>query len=222
MKSLLVKLLSQNKRVFLYVVILDLLVLILHLSLGRQNSLFHLDFEQNLPTYYQSLKLISFGLFFFILAFSKSIQLSIKSFLLPVSLFLFFLGIDELFQIHENIYKIFEFIDVFHPSKIVELSMKMGYRSSLWILYYLPFIFIFIFWSGYWLHHFQSKMKSNAKILLLSTLSLFTILMTEILSSTGSFSESNYFWLVTIEETAEMLLASTLIFIGMKVLHRHI
>src|SRR5690606_41754919 len=104
-----------------------------------------------------------------------------------LSLVLTFLGLDELLQIHENIYRIFELFDLFHPSKIVEASMKIGYRSSLWILYYLPLIFIFVFWSGYWLHYFQSKMRNNAWILILSSLCLFSVLLTEVLSSTGSF-----------------------------------
>src|SRR5690606_13150427 len=121
----------------------------------------------------------------------------------------------------ENIYRIFELFDLFHPSKIVEASMKMGYRSSLWILYYLPFIVIFVFWSGYWLRYFQSKMRNNALILVMSSLCLFCVLLAEILSSSGSFAESTYFWLVTIEETAEMLLASTLVLVGTKMLSTH-
>src|SRR5690606_23598230 len=98
-----------------------------------------------------------------------------------------------------------EVFDWFHPSKIVEASMKMGYRSSLWILYYLPLIVVFVFWSGYWLRYFQAKMKSNAWIIVLSTQCFFIVLLAEILSSTGTYSESGYFWLVTFEELAEML-----------------
>jgi len=220
-KQLFFKLLSHNKNIFFWLLSFDLLVLCLHLLLGNQNHFFHLDFEQNLPTMYQSLKLILFGSTFFILGFTKSIKLDIKSFIFPLALFMTFLGLDELLQIHENIYRIFELFDLFHPSKIVEVSMKMGYRSSLWILYYLPFIFIFVFWSGYWLRYFQSKMKNNAWILIFSSLCLLAVLLTEIFSSTGSFSETTYFWLVTLEETAEMLLASTLVLVGSKMLNKH-
>jgi hypothetical protein len=220
--SFLINIFNNHKTVFYCLLSFDALVLVLHLILGNQNHFFHLDFEQNLPTVYQSLKLIIFGGIFFVLGLKKSIKLDIKSFILPLSLVLVFLGLDELLQIHENIYRIFESLDLFHPSKIVEASMKMGYRSSLWILYYLPFIVIFVFWSGYWLRYFQSKMKNNTWVLIISSLSLFTVLLTEILSSTGSFSETTYFWLVTLEESAEMLLASTLILIGSKVLDKHI
>lgn len=197
-------------------------MLLLHLFFGRQNHFFHLDFEQNLPTVYQSFKLIVFGFLFFIVGFKKQVKQEMKSFILPLSIFIIALGLDELLQIHENIYRIFEFFDLFHPSKIVEASVKMGYRSSLWILYYLPLIVIFVFWSGYWLQYFQAKLKDNSWILIVSSLSLFTILLAEVLSSTGSFSDNAYFYLVTIEETAEMLLASTLILVGAKMLNRHV
>lgn len=222
MESLFLNLLHNNKNIFYWLIGLDLFILLLHLLFGSHNHFFHLDFEQNLPTIYQSFKLIIFGIIFFVFGLKKSIKLDIKSFILPLSLVLFFLGLDELLQIHENIYRIFEFFDLLHPSKIVEASMKMGYKSSLWILYYLPFIFIFVFWSGYWLRYFQSKMKMNVWILIVSSLSLFCILLAEILSSTGSFTESTYFWLITIEETAEMLLASTLVLVGSKMLNNHI
>lgn len=216
MKSLAIRLLQKNKKLFIGLVVLDFTVLFLHLTFGKNYSFFHLDFEQNLPTLYQSFKLIVFGLIFFILGLNRKIKREVKSFILPLSLFLTFLGLDELFQVHENIYRIFELFDWFHPSKIVDLSMKMGYRSSLWILYYLPMIVIFVFWSGYWLRHFQSKMKNNASILILSSSCLFIVLLTEILSSTGTYSENAYFWLVTLEEIAEMLLATTLVLVGNK------
>lgn len=216
MKSFFTWVFDHNKKLFIYLISIDVLILLLHLLFGRDNHFFHLDFEQNLPTVYQSLKLIGFGTVFFVLGLSALTRRDIKNFILPLSLFLVFLGLDELLQIHENIYRIFEFFDFFHPSKIVEASMKLGYRSSLWILYYLPFIFIFVFWSGYWLRYFQSKMRNNAWILVVSSLSLFTVILAEILSSTGSYGENVYFWLITIEEVAEMLLASTLVLIGSK------
>ena len=222
MKYFLHKLLNPHTSIFYWLIGFDIVLLILHLLLGNQNHFFHLDFEQNLPTYYQSFKLVFFGLIFFIFGLSKSIKLEIKGFILPLALFLTFLGLDELLQIHENIYRIFEFLNFFHPSKIVEASMKMGYRSSLWILYYLPLIFIFVFWSGYWLRYFQSKMKNYIWILTISSLCLFTILLTEILSSTGSFTQIAYFRLVTVEESAEMLLASSLILLGTKMLSQHL
>lgn len=212
--------LFSNKTIFYWLISLDILVLILHLLFGKQNNFFHLDFEQNIPTFYQSFKLIIFGFIFCILGLRKSIKWNLRGFILPLALVLTFLGLDELLQIHENIYRVFELFAFLHPSRIVEASMKMGYRSSLWILYYLPFIFIFVFWSGYWLRYFQAQMKNGMWMLMFSSLCLFAVLMAEVLSSTGSYTETTYFWLITVEETAEMLLASSLVLIGSKMLKK--
>lgn len=194
----------------------DLLVLSLHLLLGGRHSFFHLDFEQNLPTIYQSVKLMMFGLVFLFEALRGRVETKLKGFVVPLSVFLFFLGFDELFQVHENIYKIFELFEWLHPSKIVEASMKLGYKSSLWILYYIPLIFVFVFWSGYWLRYFQAKMKENALLLVVSSVCLLSVLSAEIISSTGVYNPDAYFWLVTFEEVSEMILASVLIIIGSK------
>ncbi len=192
-------------------------MVLLHLLFGRQTPFFHLDLENNLPTFYQSGKLLLFGFFLFSLALTKKLSAEIKFFMIPLTLVITFLGLDELFQIHENIYRLFEFLPFLHPSKIVETSFKLGYRSSLWMLYYLPILLLFVFWGGYWLRYFQSRLKSNFWIILISLVSFFTVLLAEIIGTTGKHEENTYFWLVTIEEMAEMILASTLVFMGLKV-----
>lgn len=214
MKSL-VRQLSQKKvSLFIVLIVFDILIVCLHLLFGNKNTFFHLDFENNLPTYFQAGKLIVFGSFLFILGLTRFVKRNVKSFILPLSFFLVAVGFDELLQIHENIYRIFEFFEWLHPSKIVDASMKLGYKSSLWILYYLPFIVLFVFWSGYWLRYFQTLMKKNAVLLLSSSACISVVLLCEILSSTGTYTDTTYFWLVTFEEMAELLFASTLVFLG--------
>lgn len=214
-------LVNNYKTIFLSIIVIDVVMLTLHLLLGRQMHFFHLDYEANLPTAYQSLKLIVFGLIFFILGITRKFTGEIKYFIIPLSISMIFLGLDEGLQIHENIYRIFELFDWLHPSKIVAASMKMGYKSSLWILYYLPIIMLFVFWCGYWVRYFQSKIRSNFLIILISSFSLFVVLIAEVLSSTGSYSEASYFILITFEEVAELIFASTLTLIGLKILHRY-
>ncbi len=219
MPAIFLKLFKNNETLFKTLIVLDFIILILHLLFGQQSQFFHLDFEQNLPTAYQSFKLIIFGILFLFLSLKSKLQRELKSFIIPLAIFIIALGFDELLQIHENIYRLFEIFDWLHPSRIVEASMNRGYRSSLWILYYMPIIVIFVFWSGYWLRYFQSKMKRNFWIIGLSSLCLFTVLITEILSSTGAYSDQTYFWLVTLEESAELIFATTLIFVGSKVIN---
>lgn len=211
---------SQVSQGFVALLLADLLVLVLHLLFSGHSTFFHLDFEQNLPTIYQSGKLLFFGILFLLSTTTKKSCFELRSFIVPLSVFMIALGIDELFQVHENIYRVFEHVNWLHPSRIVDISMGLGYKSSLWILYYLPVIFLFVFWSGYWLRYFQSKFTSNYLIALLSAVSMFIIILSEVLSSTGSFSDQAYFWMITIEETAEMLLASSLAIVGSKMLER--
>lgn len=211
-------LLSDPTKVFKSLLVIDLALLNLHLLLRRHLHFMHLDYENNLPTIYQSLKLVIFGFIFSVISISVLIKRELQSFLIPLSIFTIFLGMDEYFQIHENIYRIFEFFPWLHPSKIVDASMKLGYRSSLWLLYYLPGIILFFFWSGYWLRYFQSKMRNNFVTIIISSLCLFVVLLAEVLSSTGTYSDSTYFILVTFEEFAEMIFATTLIYIGNRVI----
>lgn len=216
------KFLQNYRSVFVSLIFFDVLILLLHVFLSAYHPLFHLDHERNLPTLYQSLKLILFGFFFFAVSFSHKLSKEFKGFMFPLAVSITLLGFDEMLQIHENIYRIFEFFDLFHPSKIVDASMKLGYRSSLWMLYYLPIFFIFIFWIGYWVRFFQSKLVSNFWVIIVSCVSLFSVLCMEILSSAGTFSDHTYFWMITLEEVGEMLFASTIILVGLKVLHRYL
>lgn len=50
-----------QKTVFLSLLFFDFVLVVVHLIFGKDNSFFHLDFEVNLPTLYQSLKLIAFA-----------------------------------------------------------------------------------------------------------------------------------------------------------------
>lgn len=212
------QIIGQPQKLFSILIASDLLMLLLHLLFAPHSNFFHLDHEQNLPTVYQSLKLIIFGSIFVFSALKRKSSVVGKFFLMPISLFLVALGFDELLQIHENIYRVFEFIPWLHPEKVVEASLDAGYRSSLWVIYYLPIIFVFVFWCGYWFRHFQNKLKNNAWIVGLAGGSLLTVLLIELVSSTGFFNDHIYFWMVTFEELAEMIFASTFILVGHKVL----
>lgn len=209
---------STYRKIFVTLITLDITIIMLHLLLGSGFTLFHLDFEKNVPTIYQSAKLLLFGLGIAIQSFASKDTKYRKGFLIPLSFILIALGTDELLQIHENAYRLFQYMDWFHPSKVVDYSMKMGYRSSLWILYYLPVIFVFIFWIGYWFRYFQQNLKNNFYILGASSVFMFLVLFTEVLSSTGTYEPSMYNWLILIEESSEMFLASTLILAGTRTL----
>lgn len=211
MKKIFNKSYTKHQKIFYLLLLVDLLIITLHLLFGRQQSFFNLDHERNLPATYQSFKLIIFGLYFLLNSKRANFSKKIKSFVLPISVFFVALGFDELLEIHENIYRIFEFIPWLSPEVVVDVSLEVGYRSSLWIIYYLPIIFLYFFWSGYWFHYFQTKIKNNAWAIASSSLLLLIIMITELLGSSGIYSEDIYFQLITIEEIAEMLFATILI-----------
>lgn len=98
-----------------------------------------------------------------------------------------------------------------------DLEFRLGYRSSLWILYYIQLIFVLVLWIGYWLRTFQTTIVSNFRMISFSVACLFIVLLAELISSTGLYSDQTYFLLVAIEETVEMLLASSLILLGFRV-----
>lgn len=218
----LTRFIAQSRQIFLSLVLLDGLMLCLHLLFGRSNGFFHLDLERNLPTFYQSLKLLVFGVIFLLLIWQKKLKKNNKKFLLPLSVFMIALGFDELFEIHENIYRIFDKIKWLQPSKIVDTSLKVGYRSSLWVLYYLPIIILVMLWGAYWFKRFKTTMKKNAKLIGASIFLLIGIIGAEVLGSSGLYSDQTYFWFVSIEETSEMLFATVLILIGCRVVERQV
>lgn len=211
MKKYTINIIKKNKNVFLILLLSDLFIIGLHLLFGKNQTFFNLDHERNLPTAYQSAKLIFLAFYFLINIKEQKFPKKIIGFILPISIFFLVLGFDELLEIHENIYRIFEFLAFFRPETVVDASQKLGYHSSLWIIYYLPAILIYFFWSGYWFHYFQAKFKSVALIIAISSILLPIILITEILSSSGLYSSDLYFKLITIEEIAEILFATILI-----------
>lgn len=216
MVKVLPTLIKHPQKVFWWLFALDLTIVVLHIFWGSSHTFFHLDLEKNLPTAYQSLKLIGFASLYTVLLFRKKATKATQLFVIPLSIVLLSWGLDELFQIHENIYRLFEYLPWLHPSKVVSLSMQLGYRSSLWILYYLPFIFLFVLWCGYWLRTFQTTLRINFPTITLSIICLFVVLIAEVISSTGMYSETVYFWIITCEEMAEMLFATTLVTAGLR------
>lgn len=211
------KVLENYKLVFYLLLAVDVLILVLHLRFANSSVWFHLDYEYNLPTYYQSAKLILFGLFFLALNLVINIPQKMKYFVIPLGIVMIFLGFDELLQIHENSYRLFRQVPWLDPDQLIASSASLGYRSSLWLLYYIPLIGLFVAWCLYWMRYFKEKHRHHFWIVLAAAVLLGLILVAEVLGSTGDYTYQEYFWLVTIEETSEMLLATVLVLGGLKV-----
>lgn len=213
---------QSRKRVLIFLLSLDIILTILHVLFGRQNLFFHLDIEHNLPTYYQGFKLIIFGIIFLIWYFKQQSKEKMTLFALPLSLGMILIGIDEVAEIHENIYRLFEYVPFLHPERVIDATLDAGYRSSIWIIYYLPIIFAALIWLGYFLRHFQEKSTQVLKLLILSCFLVFIVFLMEILSSSGMYGDETYFWMITVEETAEAIFGTVLVVIGFLTLGKNI
>lgn len=198
------KLTQPSLRLFLS---LDTVVLLLHLLLGSSYLFFHLDHEQNFPTYYQGLKLIFVGVYGLLLLATrqgKGTQLP-WPLLASIAAVLPLIGLDEMFQIHENIYRLFENTPWLHPSNVVSFSQSFGFRSSLWLLYYSPLLLAGMLWFGYWLRALQQLSYTSFRTLLTALFCFFIVILMEVLSSTGEFWGWQYQLLVFVEEASEIL-----------------
>ncbi len=185
---------------------LDLLIILLHLLFGRF-ILFNLDFEANIPTIYQGLKLLIFAHLFALFIFRNEFKkfswmvkfISIFAFLLTL-----FVALDEMAMIHENVPT---FVMDFAPAQSIELNdtaRESGYDGSIWVIYYLP---IFMTAAGLFLLQLKSLYK-HLKLWVLVFIFAITLLILvpvfETFSTSGSYSE-NYNTLITVEESAEIL-----------------
>jgi hypothetical protein len=221
MTKLLKLALHRPLHLFYGLLALDGLIVLLHLMFGPSSNFFHLDMERNLPTYYQSFKLFAIGLLLFWGNLKLKLSTEMKVFTLTLALALTALGLDEMLEIHENIYRVYQYIPGLSPEQVVTASLDMGYRSSLWLIYYIPVFFIFTLWCGYWLRYFQTSFKSNFWLIIISATSLFGVLVAEIIGSSGLLSPGAYFWIVTFEEAAELTFATSFALVGIKALRKH-
>lgn len=186
---------------------LDCIVLLLHILFAPHTEFFHLDFEENLPTYYQGFKLVFTGVLGCLLLLTKRFKKTSLpwTFLAGIAVLLVAIGLDEMFQVHENIYRLFENTPWLHPSNVVSFSESFGFRSSLWLLYYSPILLLVTLWMGYWLREIQLKKLSEFRILLSGLICFFLVICMEVLNSTGEFWGWQYQILVFIEEGCEIL-----------------
>jgi hypothetical protein len=130
--------LKKGRNLLLVFLLLDFLMVVLHL-LFPLKTVFNLDFESNLPTVYQGSKLILVVcISFLILSLSYLRKGSIKKewFWIFWAAMFFFLGVDEMGQVHENISIYMKEVlrggAVSYEATLVDL----GYVSTTWLPYY--------------------------------------------------------------------------------------
>jgi hypothetical protein len=139
--SLLLKWIKTHQLLVLFVA-LDLLVVLLHVLFSHSSSFFHLDREYNLPTAYQSLKLLMAGHLALGVIWLKHNFNALKRndllFFAPLAAMFIFVGLDELGQLHENVDFFVREVSPQSADAMLGIAESIGYISSTWMLYYLP------------------------------------------------------------------------------------
>lgn len=201
--------LTHKHKIIIAVLFFDILVLFLHLTFGHISSFFHLDFEHNLPTIYQSAKLIAAGTISTLVLWQMWIMSKVNK---PALIFFgffaagfIFLGLDELGQLHEHIDFFVREVRPEYAETQLDLAESLGYYSSTWILYYTPIIVASIAYFIYGAKFVWDKIPARKTAYLLMLFFFAATIFFEFVSNQREVDPQLYQNYITYEETAEML-----------------
>lgn len=205
----------KSNKIFISLLIIDVLFLLLHLIIPKEFHFFNLDNEDNYPVVYQSLKCFLAGnaslIVIFILKKSEKLNRENLFFWFGMTIFFTLLGIDDLLQLHEQITSILsnsftEFFSFFHA---------FGFKSSKWIIVYSPLILVtFYFLFKAYSYTKKSCGKRNQTIFFIGFALLLSVPFWEYISSPDLIvggRNSLYFVFVGIEEASEMIGVSLIV-----------
>ena len=190
--------------------LIDLFLVAMHLFTRNQTNLFHLDAEQNIPTLYQSAKLLfAGGLIFTYLWFKIQILERIKKhelyFFAPLAAILIFIGLDELGQIHENIHTHVIDIAPNFADQVMILAQSLGYSSTEWLIYYAPFIMLSIPYFVYATFYVYKKYKHRWWLILGMAISFIIVIILELHGTSKEYPHRVYEMFFITEEFFEMI-----------------
>lgn len=196
---------EKNKiAVLILMLFLDFFILLLG-YIYVDKEIFNLDVESNIPTLYQGIKiiLVSFlSLEIFLFTKKKS-----KYFWLFLSVAFLFLGMDEIGQIHENLPTLLN--DLFVKSTMqnpYDYLNQYGYKSTTWLPYYIPLIWIFLIVGGIYLVNFLKSNWKRACFFVLGVACLVGGLLVEYLNTKPDIMfQDGYYKLVFWEEVLETI-----------------
>jgi len=193
----------KTRKLVLSLFVFDSLIILLHWLYGNSHTLFHLDYEMNLPTFYQGMKLIVIGAVMLWVVVARNLPKYI-----PLSLILIYLGIDEALVLHEN-YEMMVYAVLPELWHLIEvLAGLINYHSSRWVLYLLPTIIGVFAYVSYISVYTKKKLAKQFPFLIAGFFLFALVIILEILNSAPGLSWTEHQILITFEETAEMFGAS--------------
>lgn len=211
-----------KKYLFLFVFIfLDLLVLLLS-WIFYEYSLFSVDSESNIPTFYHTFKLLLMTLciclFIYnlkILNFFKINTIRYLIILCPIAFAFLFLAMDELGQFHENLHLHFlQFVG--YPVESFSNNLaQIGFNSwAYWLIFYFPCIVFFILYLQFVTKRVLMKFTKNIFWVYVGLVSFIFVLFIEYLHTNNlNFLDSDTYKIyIHVEEFLEMFGVSIFLF----------
>jgi hypothetical protein len=204
----------------IFFILIDLILLVLNIAFN-DIPFFNLDNEGNLPTYYQSAKLllISIGTLSYIILINRhKLKLNIQLKLFWIALFLFgiYLSIDEAFQIHEDISLVLKTIDTTLPSEYENLFTLNGYNSANWLIFYIPVLIIGLLLFLTILKSLFTKFGRKVYLLIAAAILYITVFVVEYLGMNSEILADHFNTLIAIEELCEMIGTSLILLFVLK------
>lgn len=198
-------------KLLLGLIFLDIIIVILHLIFGYQTIFFNLDEEKNIPAFYQGIKLIFAGIILLFTSISK--QYKNVSPLFPLGSLLVYLGTDEILEIHEDIQSQIQPIFPELVSKVESFAEITNYTSSMWILFFMPFILAVLLYILFVVIPYTIKLNHRLFFFLTLGFTFFLLaILLEIINSSGTWSWFQYQILMILEESSEMVGSSILFY----------
>jgi hypothetical protein len=196
------------------ILLVDFAMIAIHILWSQKSTFFNLDYEANLSTVYQGSKILIFSMLIWITVYHSSIKRLTRKFGLIMASTLFFLGIDELASIHENIDKYIADIFPYIHSYVLKLAEMMDYGGALWVIYYAPIMFIVtIIWMTQLYIILQSQRVSIFTIMFgMGIMLIISVPIVEMINTSSNFIPVIYDRWVILEEGLEMIGVSLLAF----------
>lgn len=211
-------------KLLLAILATDTLMILLHLTLGRDLFLFNLDFEQNIPTTYQGVKLIVtstviFTHIYLIYSLKRKIKYIIKW--IPFYLIFLFLGVDELSQLHESFTDRIVNMGSEPIDEYLSFFDRFNFSSATWLLIYIPAFVIFLFYVLIFLKSIVKNYKKETIVLIFGSLLFLIVPVVEYINTSGEFwGTDRYENLMIFEETIEMVGGTFLFYFNWLMLKR--
>jgi len=197
--------------------LVDSLFFILHSTNGLRMNELNLDFERNLPTFYQSLKLALVGsVFFALMVTGHFLRISghkpagtLRTWALaPMWLGFTIMAIDEVGEIHENMPRYLGHLFPNAAGRYWDFFSSRGYEAIDWLVFFLPVLAVALVYGFILFRHLRQEEVRPLHLSMLflgAAITLVAPVMEYVNTSPGAYEGFKLHVLHGVEEYAEMV-----------------